>query len=53
VPESAANSLAPRVLDPISQRYRFKLGRGLVERVGESPYKNDFTSMSFKSRAIV
>ena len=53
VPNSAANSLAPRVLDPISQRYRFKLGRGLVERIGESPYKHDVKMMSFKSRAIV
>ena len=53
VPNSAANSLAPRVLDPISQRYRFKLGRGSVRKVGESKYKHDLRQMSFKSRAIV
>lgn len=52
VPGSAANSLAPRVLDPVSQRYRFKLGRGKIRRLGESQYKHDFTSMTFKSRAI-
>ncbi len=53
VPDSAANSLAPRVLDPVSQRYRFKLGRGVIRRVGESPYKHDFRMMTFKSRAII
>lgn len=53
VPDSAANSLSPRVLDPISQRYRFKLGRGVVRRLGESKYKHDFKMMTFKSRAIV
>ncbi len=53
VPGSAANSLAPRVLDPVSQRYRFKLSRGTIRRLGESPYKRDILSMSFKSRAIV
>lgn len=53
IPGSAANSLAPRVLDPISQRYRFKLGRGVVSKIGESPYKHDLTMMSFKSRAII
>lgn len=53
VPGSAANALAPRVLDPVSQRYRFKLGRGVVRKVGESPYKHDLTTMSFKSRAII
>lgn len=53
VPNSAANSLAPRVMDPISHRYRFKLGRGTITRLGESEYKHDFKMMSFKSRAIV
>jgi arsenite oxidase large subunit len=53
VPGSAANSLAPRVLDPVSQRYRFKLARGVVRKIGESEYKHDFRTMTFKSRAIV
>ena len=53
LPESAANTLAPRVLDPVSQRYRFKLARGRIRRLGESEYKHDFRSMSFKSRAIL
>lgn len=47
------NSLAGRVLDPISQRPRFKLSRGKVDKIGESKYKKSFAEMSFKSRAIV
>lgn len=53
VPGQAANTLAPRVLDPVSQRYRFKLARGHIRRLGESKYKHDFTTMTFKSRTIV
>ncbi len=52
-PSSPANSLVHRVPDPITNRYRFKLGKGKVERLGESPFKHDFRYMSFKSRAIV
>ena len=51
-PGSPANSLVHRVPDPITNRYRFKLGKGRVERLGESPYKHDFKAMSFASRAI-
>lgn len=48
----AANSLAGRVNDPISQRPRYKLARGVVKKIGESDYKHSFAQMSFKSRAI-
>lgn len=51
-PKSPANSLVHRVPDPITNRYRFKLGTGQVERIGESPYKNDLRYMSFKARDI-
>ena len=51
-PSSPANSLVHRVPDPITNRYRFKLGKGQIERIGESPYKNDFRYMSFKPRDI-
>ena len=51
--KNPGNSLSPRVLDPISQRYRFKLGVGKVTRIGESEYKRDFTRMSFAPRDIV
>ena len=52
-PGAAANSLVHRVPDPVTNRYRFKLGKGVVTRLGESPYKNSFTEMTFKSRVIV
>ncbi|VAW83325.1 Assimilatory nitrate reductase large subunit [hydrothermal vent metagenome] len=51
--KGAANALAGRILDPISQRPRYKLARGSVEKIGESEFKHSFAAMSFKSRAIV
>jgi len=51
-PDSAANSLVHRVPDPISNRYRFKLGKGRVRKTGESEYKRTFDKTTFKSRAI-
>ncbi len=48
----AANALAGRINDPISQRPRYKLARGVVKKIGESEYKHSFAQMSFKSRAI-
>ncbi len=51
-PGSPANSLVHRVPDPITNRYRFKLGTGKVERIGESPYKEDFRFMTFKPRDV-
>ncbi len=51
-PGSPANSLVHRVPDPITNRYRFKLGKGQIERIGESPFKHDFRFMSFKPRDI-
>ncbi len=52
-PGSPANSVVHRVPDPITNRYRFKLGKGRVRKLGESPYKHDLKSMSFASRAII
>ena len=52
-PNQPANSLVPRVPDPISNNYRFKLGVGRLTKIGESPYKESFSSMSFKPRTIV
>lgn len=51
--KNPGNSLAPRVLDPVSQRYRFKLGVGKVTKTGESKYKHELTEMSFGPRNIV
>ncbi len=52
-PKNPGNSLAPRVLDPVSQRYRFKLGVGKIKKIGESEYKKSMTQMSFAPRHIV
>ena len=49
----SANSLTPRVADPISNNYRFKLGVGRIRKIGESPYKKSFRTMSFGRRDIV
>ena len=51
--ESPANSITPRVPDPISLNYRFKIASGKVKRIGESPYKRRFDQMSLKRRDIV
>ncbi len=48
-----ANSLVARVPDPISNNYRYKLGVGSIQKIGESPYKHSFTQMSFVPRTIV
>ncbi|MBI2818855.1 MAG: molybdopterin-dependent oxidoreductase, partial [Acidobacteria bacterium] len=50
---SPANSLVHRVPDPITNRYRFKLGKGRLSKIGESPYKTSFEKMTFKPRTIV
>jgi arsenite oxidase large subunit len=46
------NSLAPRVPDPLSQNYRFKVAIGKLKKIGESPYKKDLSQMSLKRRDI-
>jgi len=51
-PGSPANSVVPRVPDPVTNRYRFKLGKGRITKVGESPYKRAFMAMSFAPRPI-
>ncbi len=50
---SPANSLVHRVPDPITNRYRFKLAKGRIEKIGESPYKAAFDKMSFAPRTIM
>jgi arsenite oxidase large subunit len=52
-PGSPANSVVHRVPDPITNRYRFKLGKGKLERIGESEYKKDLRRMSFAPRTII
>jgi len=47
-----ANALAGRVVDWISGNYNYKMGVGKVRKMGESPYKTQFRSMSFARRDI-
>ena len=47
-----ANALTGRVVDWISGNYNYKMGVGRVRRMGESPYKRQFRSMSFARRDI-
>jgi len=52
-PNQPANALVPRVPDPISNNYRFKLGVGRVRKIGESPYKKSLEAMTFAPRTIL
>jgi arsenite oxidase large subunit len=51
-PRRSVNALSPSVTDPMSGNYRFKLGVGKVRKIGESPYKNDFSQMTFTNRTF-
>lgn len=48
-----ANSLEGRVVDWISGNYNYKMGVARVRKIGESPYKHTFRSMSFAPRDII
>ncbi|MBI3184171.1 MAG: arsenate reductase (azurin) large subunit [Myxococcales bacterium] len=52
-PGSPVNSLVHRVPDPITSRYRFKLAKGRLRKVGESPYKRSFEAMTFAPRPVM
>ncbi|MBI1367143.1 MAG: arsenate reductase (azurin) large subunit [Planctomycetes bacterium] len=52
-PGAPANSVAHAVPDPMTNNYRYKLGRGVLQKVGPSPFKHSFTSMSLKPRPII
>ena len=47
-----ANALTGRVVDWISGNYNYKMGIGRLRRLGESPYKRQYRSMSFARRDI-
>ncbi len=47
-----ANALEGRVVDWISGNYNYKMGVGEVRKIGESPYKKTFRTMSFAPRDI-
>ncbi|OHC76437.1 MAG: arsenite oxidase large subunit [Rhodospirillales bacterium RIFCSPLOWO2_12_FULL_58_28] len=50
--DSPANNITPRVPDPVTQNYRFKIASGTIKKLGESPYKSTFAEMTFKRRDI-
>ncbi len=52
-PGSMANSVCHAVPDPVSGNYRYKLGRGVLRRIGESQFKHSFLEMSLKPRPVV
>jgi len=52
-PGSMANSVCHAVPDPVTGNYRYKLGRGVLTRIGDSAYKADFTALSLKPRPVV
>ena len=47
------NAITPRVPDPITMNYRYKISSGKVNKIGESPYKHKFDQMTFERRDIV
>ncbi len=52
-PAQPANALEGRVVDWISGNYNYKMGVARVKKIGVSPYKNSFRSMSFAPRDII
>jgi arsenite oxidase large subunit len=48
-----ANALQGRIVDWISGNYNYKMGVARVKKIGESPYKRTFRSMSFAPRDII
>ena len=51
--KAMANSVCHAVPDPVTGNYRYKLGRGRLVRLGESPYKTSFVQMSLKPRNLL
>ena len=47
-----SNALMPRVVDQISGNYNYKLGVARIKKIGDSPYKKEFRTMSFAPRNI-
>ena len=47
-----ANALEGRIVDWISGNYNYKMGVAKVKKIGESPYKRTFRTMSFAPRDI-
>jgi len=52
-PGNPANAVCHAVPDPLTNNYRYKLGRGRIERLGPSEYASDLRSVSLKARGMV
>ena len=50
--QQPANALEGRIVDWISGNYNYKMGTAKVKKIGESPYKHTFRTMSFAPRDI-
>jgi len=48
-----AKAVCHAVPDPLTNNYRYKLGRGRIERLGPSEYASDLRSVSLKARGMV
>jgi len=51
-PGSHANAVCHAVPDPLTNNYRYKLGRGRVERIGTSEVADSFNGPSLKPRGL-
>jgi arsenite oxidase large subunit len=49
---SHSNAVCHAVPDPMTNNYRYKLGRGRVDRIEPSLEKSDFTGPSLKPRGL-
>jgi len=52
-PSAPANVITPRVPDPLTMNYRYKIASARITRIGETVFKHSFSQMSFKRRDIV
>ncbi len=50
-PGAPANAVCHAVPDPMTNNYRYKLGRGVLIRLGESPLKHAFHGLSLQPRS--
>jgi len=46
------NAISPRVPDPMTMNYNYKIAMGKIKKTGESPFKKTFSQMSFIPRDI-
>ena len=51
-PGQHSNTVVPAVTDPVTGVYNYKIGKGRVTRVGETPLKDVTGAMSFVPRTL-